>query len=91
MFQHSINPPEIECCVQERGIERATEVDDQQMTVLHTLCANPHVTGDATRTYLQPAPEAAANAQDDTGKTGLHILCSLPYHNTFSGVQSDPI
>ena len=81
----SITPHDIEVCIQERGIERATEVDDQQMTALHILCANPHVTGDAIRAYLQLAPEVAANAQDGTGKTGLHILCSLPYHNTFTG------
>ena len=85
----SITSPEIEVCIQERGIERgierATEVDDQQMMALHILCANPHVTGGATSTYLQLAPEAAANAQDGTGKTGLHILCSLPYQNTSTG------
>jgi len=80
-----ITPHEIEGCIQERGIERATEVDDQQMTALHILCANPHVTGDAIRSYLQLAPEAAANAQYGTGKTGLHIICSLPYQDTFTG------
>ena len=76
---------DIEVCIQQRGMERATEVDDQQMTALHILCANPHVTGDSIRSYLQLAPEAAANAQDGTGKTGLHILCSLPYLDTSTG------
>jgi len=71
-------------CIQEHGIECATEVDDQPMTALHILCANPHVTGDAIRVYLQLAPEAA-NIQDGTGMTGLHILCSLPYQDTFTG------
>jgi len=82
----SIIPPQgIEACFRQHGIERSTEVDDQQMTALHTLCANPHVTGDAIRSYLQLAPEGAANVQDGTGKTGLHILCSLPYQDTFTG------
>jgi len=82
----SITPPlGIEGCFQQHGIERATEVDDQQMTALHTLCANPRVTGGAIRSYLQLAPEAAANAQDGTGKTGLHILCSLPCQDNFIG------
>ena len=81
----SITPHDIEVCIQQHGIERATEVDDQQMTALHILCANPHVTGDAIHSYLQLALEAAANAQDGTGKTGLHILCSLPYQNTSTG------
>ena len=36
-FSTSINPQEIQVCFQEHGIERATEVDDQQMTVLHML------------------------------------------------------
>ena len=76
----SITPPQgIEVCFQEHGIERATEVDDQQMTALHTLCANPHVTGGAIRSYLHQAPEAANRM------TGLHILCSLPYQDTFTG------
>ena len=80
-----LTPHDIEACIHERGIECATEVDEYQMTALHILCANPHVTGDTIRSYLQLAPEAAANAQDGTGKTGLHILCSLPYQNTFTG------
>jgi len=41
------------------GIERATEVDEYRMTALHILCANPHVTSDCIRAYLQLAPEAA--------------------------------
>jgi len=45
----SINPQGIEDCFKEHEMERATEVDDQQMmTALHILCANPHVTGDCT-------------------------------------------
>jgi len=74
-----------EVCIQEHGIERATEIDEYQMMALHILCANPHVTGGAIHSYLQLAPEAAANAQDGTGKTGLHILCSLPYLDTSTG------
>ena len=72
----SITPPQgIEVCFQEHGIERATEVDDQQMTALHTLCANPHVTGGAIHSYLQLSPEAAANAQDSYGMTPFQYLC----------------
>ena len=84
-FSTLVNRHQIEVCIQQHGIERATEVDDQQMTALHILCANPRVTGDAIRFYLQLAPEAAANAQDGTGKRGLHILCSLPYLDTSTG------
>ena len=56
------------------GIERATEVDDQQMTALHILCANPHVTSDCIRAYLQLAPEAA-DQEDSEGMTPLQYLC----------------
>jgi len=61
----TITPHEIEVCIQEHGIELSTEqVDDQQMTALHILCANPNVTGGAIRFYLQLSPETAANVQD---------------------------
>ena len=56
------------------GIERATEVDDQQMMALHILCANPHVTRDAIRAYLQLAP-AAADQEDSQGMTPFQYLC----------------
>jgi len=55
------------------GIERTTDVDDQQMTALHILCANPHVTGDAIRAYLQLAPEAA-DREDSEGMTPFQYL-----------------
>ena len=74
----SITPHDIEGCIQEHGIESASEVDDEQMTALHILCANPHVTGDVVRAYLTPAAEAA-NVPDGTGMTGLQKLCSLPH------------
>ena len=45
------------------------------MTALHTtLCANPHVTGDAIRAYLRSPPDAA-NAQDSDGMTPFQHLC----------------
>jgi len=56
------------------GIERAAEVDEYQMTALHILCANPHVTGDCIRVYLQLAPEAA-DQKDSEGMTPLQYLC----------------
>jgi len=56
------------------GIERATEVDNQQMTALHILCANPHVTRDAICAYLQLAPEAA-DQEDSEGMTPFLYLC----------------
>ena len=74
----SVNPQRIQGCFQEHGIERATEVDDQQMMALHILCANPHVTGDCIRAYLQLVP-ATAIIQKHAGKTGLHILCTNPF------------
>jgi len=77
----SITFQAIDGCFQEHGIELATEVDDHQMTALHILCANPRVTGDAVNAYLTLASDTA-NAQDGTGRTGLHILCSLPYKET---------
>jgi len=55
----SANPQGIQGCFEVHGIECATEVDNQQLTALHILCANPHVIGDTIRTYLQLAPEAA--------------------------------
>jgi len=85
-FSTSITPSQgIEGCFQAHGIERSTEVDGQQMTALHILCANPHVTGGAIRYYLQLALDAAANAQHSSGKTGLHILCSSPYQDNSTG------
>ena len=78
-------PQGIQLCFEEHGIKRAMEIDDQHMTALHTLSANPHVTGGNIRAFLQLAPDSVANVQDATGKTGLHILCSLPYQNTFTG------
>jgi len=50
------------------------EVDDQQMTALHILCANPFVSGGAIRAYLQLVPEAA-NMQDSEGMTPFQHLC----------------
>jgi len=67
---------------QEHGIERATEVDDQQMEALHVLCANPHVTGDAIRAYLNLAPETA-NEHDSDGMTPFQYLCRSDF--TFLG------
>jgi len=82
-FNTSVNPQRIGACLQEHGIQRATEVDNQQMTALHILCANPHVTGDAIRTYLTLTREAAdmhgiecAKGVDEDHVTALHILCS---------------
>ena len=81
-----VNPRGVEGCSQEHGIERATEIDDQQMMASHILCANPHVTGDCIRAYLALVP-GAANEQDDTGTgmTGLHILCSLSRQDASTG------
>jgi len=56
------------------GIECAAEVDEYQMTALHILCANPHVTGDCIRAYLQLAPEAA-DQEDSEGMTTFQYLC----------------
>jgi len=60
------------------------ESDEQEMPAFHILCANPHITGDAIRTYLQLVPDTAI-IKDSTGMTGLHILCSVPYQETSTG------
>ena len=73
-YSTSVNPQMIQECIDTHGIERATEVNDQQMTALHILCANPHVTGDCIHTYLQLAPEAAEQ-QDSDGMTPFQRLC----------------
>jgi len=73
-LQHFHHPQGIEAWIQEYGLERATEVNDQQMNALHILCANPHVTGDSILTYLQLAPEAAEQ-QDSDGMTPFQYLC----------------
>jgi len=44
------------------------------MMALHILCANPHVTRDAIRAYLQLAP-AAANQEDSEGMNPFQYLC----------------
>jgi hypothetical protein len=64
----------IQECIHTHGIERATEVDDHEMTALHILCANPDVTGDCIRTYLQFAQEAVEQ-QDFDGMTPFQYLC----------------
>jgi len=48
-------------------------IDEEQMTALHILCANPHVTGDAIHTYLKLAAEAAEQ-QDSNGMTPFDYL-----------------
>jgi len=68
--------PSLEGCIQEHGIECATEVNDQQMTALHILCANPHVTGDCIRTYLHWALEAAEQ-QDSDGTTPFSVFAGM--------------
>jgi len=74
-YSTSVTPQMIQECIDTHGIERATEVDDQHMTALHILCANPHVTGgDCIRTYLQLAPEAAEQ-QDSDEMTPFQYLC----------------
>ena len=70
----SVTPQRIQGCFQDHGIERATEFDYQQMTALHILCTNPHVTGDAISAYLQLAPEAA-DQEDSEGMTPFQYLC----------------
>jgi len=69
----SITPQGIVGCSQEHGINRATEVEDGQMTALHILCANPHATGDCIRAYLQLAPEAA----DQEDSEGINFLAKI--------------
>ena len=42
-YSTSVTRQAIHECIHTHGIESATEVDTQQMTALHILCANPHV------------------------------------------------
>ena len=70
----SVTSRSIQECIDTHGIERATEINDQQVTALHILCANPHVTSDFIRAYLQLAPEAAEQ-QDSDGMTPFQRLC----------------
>jgi len=75
-YSTSVTPQSIQECIHTHGIERATEVNDQQMPALHILCTNPHVTVDSIRAYryLQLAPEAA-NQEDSGGMTPFQHLC----------------
>jgi len=73
-YSTSVTPQMIQECIDTHGIERATEVNDQQMTALHIICANPHVTSTCIRTYVQLAPEAA-NQEDSDGMTPFQRLC----------------
>jgi len=72
-YNTSVNPQSIQECIHTHGIEHATQVDDEQMMALHI--ANPHVTGDCIRTYLQLAPPEAAEQQDSDGMTPFQHLC----------------
>jgi len=74
-YSTSVTPQSIQKCIAAHGIECATEVNDQQMTALHILCANPHVTVDCIRAYLQFAPEAAEQ-QDSEEMTPFQYLCT---------------
>ena len=74
----SVTSQQIEACFQEHGIARATEIDDRQMTALHILCLNPHVTGDCIRAYLQLAPEAS-NQHDSFTMTPFQYLCKRDF------------
>jgi len=73
-FGTSVNRQTIQECIVTHGTACATKVDNQKMTALHILCANPHVTGDAIRAYLQLAPEAAEQ-EDSKGMTPFQYLC----------------
>jgi len=73
-YSTSVNAQSIQECIDTQGIERATKVNNQKMTALHILCANPHVTSDCIRTYLGLAPEAAEQ-QDSDGMTPFQRLC----------------
>ena len=73
-YSTSVTSQMINECIHTHGIRRTMEIDYEQMTALHILCANPHVTGDCIHTYLQLAPEAA-NQQDSKGMTPFQYLC----------------
>ena len=73
-YSTSVNLQTIKDCIDTHGVELTTEVDDQQMTALHILCANPHVTADCIRAYLHLAPEAAEQ-EDSDGMTPFQRLC----------------
>jgi len=73
-YSTSVTPQMIQECIHTYGIGCTTEVNNQQMMALHILCANPHVTGDCIRAYLQLAPEAAEQ-QDSGGMTPFEYLC----------------
>jgi len=73
-YSTSFTPQTIQDCVDTHGIECSTEVNDRQMSALHILCANPHVTGDCIRAYLQLTP-VAAEQQDSDGMTPFQYLC----------------
>jgi len=70
-YSTSVTPQSLQECIVTHGIERTTEVNDHQMTALHILCFNPHVTGDCIRAYLHLAPEATEQ-QDSDGMTPFH-------------------
>ena len=71
---NTVNPQMIQECIQTHGTELTTKVDDHQKTALHIICANPHVTEDCIRAYLQLGPEAA-NQEDSDGMTPFQYLC----------------
>ena len=90
-YSTSVTPQMIQECIHTHGIECATEVDDKQMMTLNILCANPHVTGDCIRAYLEFAPEAAEQ-QDSEGMTPFQYLCrndiSFLEDRSFSSVMA---
>ena len=73
-YNTSVNRQTIQECVATHGINCAMKVDDQLMTALHILCANPNVTGDCIHAYLQLAPKAAEQ-EDSEGMTPFEYLC----------------
>ena len=81
-YRTSVSHQAIQEYICTHGIQHATEIDNQQMTALHIMCANPHVTADCIRTYLGLALEAA-NQQDSEGMTPFQYLC----RNDFTFVE----
>ena len=68
----------------DKNEETAKTKDKPQFTPLHLLVANPSVSGELIRAYLELAPEVAT-MKDNRGQTPLHLLCSAPCMTNSSG------
>ena len=73
-YSANVTAQDIDACITAHGIQYACTVDDQQMTALHVLSANPQATPEAISACYYANPKAATMLDND-GSIPIHYLC----------------